>query len=70
MLTEREVREMAGDAVDTDEFPRPIQHGPEGRKWDKNAVDAWVYTKKGGLTKKPVRRPKDEGDAVETRPVE
>ena len=61
---------MAGDAMDTDEFPRPIQHGPSGRKWDPPTVEAWVYTKKGGLTKKVVRRPKDEGATVETRPAE
>ena len=70
MLTEREVRELAGVAVDTDEFPRPGQYGPDGRKWDKDTVEAWVYTKKGGLTKKAVRRPKGEGESVETRPVE
>ena len=70
MLTEHEVRELAGDAVDTDEFPRPVQHGPEGRKWDEDTVEAWVYKKKGGLTKKTVRRPKGESDKVETRPVD
>ena len=70
MLTEREVRELAGDAVDTDEFPRPVQVGPEGRKWNADVVEAWVYKKKGGLTKKAVRRPKGEGEAVETRPAE
>ena len=52
MLSEREVRDLAGDAVDTDEFPRPVQVGPDGRKWDTATVEAWVYTKKGGLKKK------------------
>ena len=62
MLNEREVRDMWGSAVDTDEFPRPIQHGPEGRKWDvRNVVEAWFYTKHKGLKKKTVRRPKGEG---------
>ena len=70
MLTELEVRELAGGDVDTDEFPRPVQVGPEGRKWDSATVEAWVYKKKGGLTKKVVRRPRGEGDSVETRPVE
>ena len=69
MLTEQEVRELVGDAVDTDEFPRPVQYGPEGRKWDSETVEAWVHTKKG-LKKKTVRRPKGEGDSVETRPVD
>ena len=69
MLSEREVRELAGDAVDTDEFPRPAQVGPVGRKWDKATVEAWVQTKKG-LVKKTVRRPRGEGESVETRPVE
>ena len=69
MLTESEVREMAGKAVDTDEFPRPVQHGPEGRKWDEDTVDAWMHTKKG-LVKKKVKRPWGEGVKVETRPVE
>ena len=70
LLTEREVREKAGSDVDSDDFPRPMVHGPEGRKWDKETVEAWVYTKKGGLSKKAVRRPKGEGDEVETRPVD
>ena len=69
MLTEREVREVAGNAVDTDSFPRPVQHGPAGRKWDEETVEAWVATKKG-LKKKKVKRPKGEGDTVETRPVD
>ena len=70
MLTEREVRELAGDEVDTDEFPRPVQYGPEGRKWDEDTVEAWVNSKKDGLKKQKVKRPKDEGVKVETRPVE
>ena len=69
LLSEREVRELAGDAVDTDEFPRPVQYGPDGRKWDEDVVEAWVQTKKG-LKKKTVRRPKGEGESVETRPVD
>ena len=28
MLSESEVREMAGNAVDTDEFPRPVPAWP------------------------------------------
>ena len=70
MLTEHEVREVAGDAVDTDDFPRPVQYGPEGRKWDEDAVDAWFHSKKDGLKKKKVKRPKGQGESVETRPVE
>ena len=69
LLTEREVREMAGSDVDSDDFPRPMVHGPEGRKWDQETVESWMYTKKG-LKKKTVRRPKGEDDEVETRPVE
>ena len=63
LITEREVRAVAGDAVDTDAFPRPVQHGPAGRKWDKDTVEAWV-------AKKTVRRPKGEGESVDTRPVD
>ena len=67
LLTEREVRELAGDEVDTDEFPRPNQYGPGGRKWLDSDVKKWLGKR---TPKKTVRRPKDEGDAVETRPVE
>ena len=69
MLDEREVRAVVGNAIDTDSFPRPVQYGPAGRKWDEATVEAWVATKKG-IKKKAVRRPKGEGEAVETRPVE
>ena len=68
LLTEREVRALAGAAVDTDGFPRPIQYGPEGRKWAEATVRVWLSQQKvKGRTKK---RPKDEGDSVETRPVD
>ena len=68
LLTEREVREVAGDSVDTDGFPRPIQYGPEGRKWAEATVSVWLSQQKTkGRTKK---RPKGDGDSVETRPVE
>ena len=53
-----------------DGFPRPVQYGPEGRKWDSETVEAWMHSKKDGLKKKRVKRPKGEGEAVETRPVE
>ena len=52
MLTEPEVRELCGSAVDSDEFPRPIQHGPEGRKWDVETVEAWVHTKRRASRKR------------------
>ena len=70
MLDEREVRELAGDDVNTDEFPRPVQYGPEGRKWAEAVVEAWFHAKHKGFKKKTVRRPKGEGESVETRPVE
>ena len=38
MLTEREVREQAGDAVDTDEFPRPVT------SMDLLAGSGWIQT--------------------------
>ena len=38
LLTEREVHELAGETRMADGFPRPVQYGPEGRKWDKDAV--------------------------------
>ena len=67
MLTEREVRELAGDAVDTDEFPSPNQYGPSGRKWLDSDVKKWMEKR---TPQKKLRRPKGEGEAVETRPVE
>ena len=67
MLTEQEVREQAGDAVDTDEFPRPHQYGPAGRKWLDSDVKKWLDKRP---PQKKVRRPKGEGESVETRPVE
>ena len=70
LLTEREVHELAGETKMADGFPRPVQYGPEGRKWDSETVEAWMHSKKDGLKKKRVRRPKGEGEAVETRPVE
>ena len=69
LLSKDEVRELVEDAVDSDDFPRPMVYGPDGRKWDKETVESWMYTKKG-LKKKTVRRPKGEDDSVETRPVE
>ena len=66
MLTEREVRELAGDAVDTDKFPRPNQYGPSGRKWLDYDVNKWLEKR----ADKKVRRPMGDGDSVETRPVE
>ena len=67
MLTEREVRELAGAAVDTDEFPRPHQYGPMGLKWLDSDVRKWLEKR---TPNKKVRRPKGEGEAVETRPSE
>ena len=68
LLTELEVRALAGDAVDTDGFPRPIQYGPDGRKWAEATVSVWINQQKSkGRTNK---RPKGEGESVETRPVE
>ena len=67
LLSEREVRELAGDAVDTDEFQRPNQYGPGGRKWLDSDVKKWLEKR---TWHKKVRRPKGEGEAVETRPVE
>ena len=66
MLTEPEVRELAGSAVDSDEFPRPNQYGPSGRKWLDSDVKKWMAKR----TKKKVRRPAGEGESVETRPME
>ena len=67
MLTEQEVREQAGDSVDTDGFPRPNQYGPAGRKWLDSDVKKWLEKR---TQKKKLRRPKDEGESVETRPVD
>ena len=67
LLTEREVRDLAGDAVDTDKFPRPHQYGPLGRKWLDSDVKKWLEKR---TPKNKLRRPKGEGEAVETRPVE
>ena len=67
LLTEREVRELAGEAVYSDGFPRPNQYGPSGRKWLDSDVKKWLEKR---TYKKKVRRPKGEGEAVETRPVE
>ena len=67
LLTEQEVRELAGAAVDSDEFPRPNQYGPAGRKWLDSDVKKWLGKR---APKKTVRRPKDEGETVETRPVD
>ena len=67
MLTEREVRDLAETRWDTDEFPRPNQYGPGGRKWLDSDVKKWLGKR---TPKKTVRRPKDEGEAVETQPVE
>ena len=50
-----------------DEFPRPNQYGPSGRKWLDSDVKKWMEKR---TPKKTVRRPKGEGEAVETRPVE
>ena len=67
LLSEREVRELAGDEANTDGFPLPRQIGPEGRKWLDSDVKKWLGKR---TPKKTVRRPKDEGESVETRPVE
>ena len=42
MLTEREVRDLIWTAADAAGFPRPVQYGPAGRKWDEAAVTAWL----------------------------
>ena len=52
LLSEREVRELAGDAVDTDEFQRPNQYGPSwsevvGFRREKVAGKADIRTKDG-----------------------
>ena len=67
LLLESEVRELAGDAVGTDKFPRPHQYGPGGRKWLEGDVRKWIEKR---TPKKKVRRPKDDGESVETRPAE
>ena len=67
LLSEQDVRELAGDAMDTDEFPRPNQYGPAGRKWLDSDVKKWLEKR---TLKKTVRRPRGEGDAAETRPSE
>ena len=68
LLTYREVREVAGDAVDTDGSLVQIQHGPDGRKWAEATVSVWLNQQKTkGRTNK---RPKGDGESVETRPVE
>ena len=68
MLTEREVRELAGAAVDTDQFPRPNQYGPSGRKWLRVGCgrSGWQSERR----KRSCAAPKGEGESVETRPVE
>ena len=80
LLSESEVRELAGDAVGTDKFPRPHQYGPMGLMWLEGDVRKWlekpildIGPEVAGFrikSKKKVRRPKDEGEAVETRPAE
>ena len=67
LLSEREARELAGEDVGTDEFPRPNQYGPGGRKWLDSDVRKWLEKR---TQKKKLRRPKGEGESVETRPVE
>ena len=66
MLTERDIEALAAD-VHAPGFPRPIQHGPAGTKWDEAAVTAWLA--KQSTTRRKVRRPKG-GAPVETRPAE
>ena len=68
MLTEREVRDLIWTAADAAGFPRPVQYGPAGRKWDEAAVTEWLA--KQSTTRRKVRRPKGEGAPVETRPAE
>ena len=70
MLHEREVRELAGDAMDSDEFPHPNQYGPSGRKWLDSDVKKWLETTEKPTPKKTQRRPWGEGVKVETRPSE
>ena len=67
LLTERDVRELAGKAVDTDAFPRPHQYGPMGLMWLEGDVRKWLEKRPH---KKKVHRPKDDGESVETRPAE
>ena len=68
LLTDREVRELIGDDWwNHESFPRPHQYGPGGRKWLDSDVKKWLGKR---TPKKTARRPKDEGESVETRPVE
>ena len=65
LLSEREVRELAGDAMDSVDFPHPHQYGPAGPKWRDSDVKKWLEKRP---MKKTVRRPRGEGDAAQTRP--
>ena len=65
MLTVRDIVALAGN-VNALGFPRPIQHGPAGTKWDDAEVTAWLA--KQSTKPRTVRRPK--GGKVETRPAE
>ena len=67
LLREHEVKALAGFGMFSRGFPGPIQYGPEGTKWDASAVQKWVEEHQ---SKRKQRRPKGEGDSVETRPVE
>ena len=67
LLSEREVRELVGVRRNEPTFPRPHQYGPLGLKWLDSDVKKWMEKR---TPKKKLRRPKGEGEAVETRPVE
>ena len=67
LLSEREVREMVGVKRNEPTFPSPHQYGPGGRKWLDSDVRKWLEKR---TPKKKLRRPKGEGESVETRPVE
>ena len=67
MLTVRDIVALAGN-VNAPGFPRPIQHGPGGTKWDEADVTAWLAAQ--STKRRKVRRPKGAGAPVETRPAE
>ena len=67
LLSYMEVWDLVGQDMNLNDFPKPNQYGPSGRKWLDSDVQKWLEKR---TPKKKVRRPKDEGEEVETRPVE
>ena len=67
LLNLSQVAALIGPHEVDDTFPRPHQYGPAGSKWLDSDVKKWLGKR---TPKKKLRRPKGEGEAVETRPAE